>query len=177
MDKEARFFERIVRNGYWQKMPSVTEQITFGNRTFFSKYKRIDAPLDDALINRHRSGGIVLAHALVDEHGRVPFLAIDYNGGHAERFYHHAGRVLSELGYNDLVTFRSKTPEHLHLYVALENAALQEAIETGKMVSKKLEEKMTKAWRVLPCDDMPDVYNILNLPFEAYTPFKGSLHA
>jgi len=133
--------------------------------------------LDDVFIRYHCSGTITAAHSLIGDTGHVTHIVIDYNGSQPERFYHVAGKVLSDLGYNDLITFHSKTRGHLHLYIPVDKPALQEAIETGKIISKKLDEKMTKAWRVLPSDEVPDVYNILNLPFEAYTPFKGHHHA
>ncbi len=169
MDKEARFFERIVRTHYWVKRPTVVEQIPFGNRLFYSKYERIDAPLDDAVVEKHRQGRLTAAHSLVGNDGGIPHIMIDYNGSEPERFYHHSGRVLEYLGYDDLVTFRSKSPGHLHLYVACGAAALQEAIETGKIISEKLEEKLSKQWRVYPTDTLPDAYNIINLPYEIFT--------
>ncbi|UFS61406.1 DUF1882 domain-containing protein [Sulfurimonas sp. HSL-3221] len=178
MDREARFFEGIVRNHYWQKMPEVAEQIPFGNRTFFSKYKHIDAPLSDALINAHRAGQLTLAHPLVDDDGNVPFIVIDYNGDAAKHFYHHAGKVLAALGYGELITFQSATPQHLHLYIPCGNA-LQQAVEMGKIISQKLEEKMNRQWRVFPTDTLPDAYNIINLPYALFTPggSKGAQHA
>jgi len=170
MDKEARFYERIVRTHYWQKMPEVCERLRFENRTFFSKYRRIDAPLTDTLINRHRAREITLAHALVNRDGRVPFIVIDYNGDAPRHFYHHAGKVLGTLGYDDMVTFYSKTPQHLHLYIAAGGAALQHAVEMGKIISAKLEEKMQRQWRVFPTDSLPEAYNIMNLPYTLFTP-------
>jgi len=178
MEKEARFFERIVRSCYWQKMPEVAERIPFGNRTFFSKYKRIDAPLTDALINAHRARRLILAHPLVDDDGNVPFIVIDYNGDAPKHFYHHAGKVLHALGYEDLVTFHSESPKHLHLYIPC-GAALQHAVEMGKIISQKLEEKMNRQWRVFPTDTLPDAYNIINLPHALFTPgaIKGAPNA
>ena len=169
MLKESRFFERIVRTHYWQKMPSVAETITFENRTFFSKYKRIDAPLTDALIAQHRSHQLTLAHSLIDSDGSVPHIVIDYNGDAPKHFYHHAGKVLHALGYDDLVTFHSKTPKHLHLYIACRGTALQHAVEMGKIISQKLEEKMNRQWRIFPTDTVPEAYNIMNLPYTVFT--------
>lgn len=169
MDKEARFFERIVRSHYWQKMPEVVETIPFENRTFFSKYRRIDAPLTDRLINEHRSGTLTLAHSLVDDDGNVPHIVIDYNGDDPRHFYHHAGKVLHSLGYDDLITFTSKTPGHLHLYIPCDTCALQYAIEMGKIIAKNLEEKMNRQWRIFPNDRVPSSYNIMNLPMTLFT--------
>ena len=170
MDKEARFFERIVRDRYWLKMPEVIETIPFGNRTFFSKYKRIDEPLSDTVINRHRAHRLTAALPLADKNGNVPFIVIDYNGDTPKHFYHHAGKVLKSLGFEDLVTFQSKTATHLHLYVATGGTALQHAVEMGKIISEKLEEKMSRQWRVFPTDTLPDAYNIINLPYKLFMP-------
>ena len=169
MDKETRFFERIVRTHYWLKRPKVVDHISFGNRFFYSRYERIDAPLDEGVIEKHRQGQLIAAHSLIDDAGNVPHIAIDYNGTEPERFYHHSGRVLAHLGYDDLITFRSKSSGHLHLYIACSGIALQAAIKTGKIISEKLEEKLTKQWRVYPTDTLPDAYNIINLPYETFT--------
>lgn len=179
MDKETRFFERIVRSHYWLKMPEVVERIAFENRTFFSKYKRMNAPLDDRIVNEHRAGVLTAAHSLVSDAGTVPHIVIDYNGDAPKHFYHHSGRVLDAMGYSDLITFRSKTPSHMHLYIACDDAALQDAIEVGKIVSGKLEEKLTRQWRVYPTETLPKAYNIMNLPYEPFSlsPRQGAADA
>jgi len=169
MDKEARFFERIVRTHYWLKMPSVVEKIPFENRTFFSKYRRVSASLSDALINEHHHQDHALAHSLIADDGRVPHLLIDYNGSNPERFYHHAGKILGELGYHDLITFRSATPNHLHLYVFIDQSVLQKAFEQGKIINEKLMDKLTKEWNVLPSPNKPPEYAIATIPHERFS--------
>lgn len=169
MDKASRFFARIIRTHYWEKCPEVVEQITFENRILFSKYRRIDAPLTDTLINAHRAGNATLAHALVADDGSVPHMLIDYNGDAPERFYHHAGKLLADMNHGDLVTFQSKSQGHLHLYIPCENCTLQSAIEIGTIISQKLEAKLTRQWRVFPSDTMPEAYNIANLPYAIYS--------
>lgn len=169
MDKASRFFARIIRNHYWEKCSEVVEQIPFENRILFSKYQRIDAPLTDALINTHRSGTVTLAHALVGDDGNVPHILIDYNGDTPEHFYHHAGKLLAGMHHSDLVTFQSKSHGHLHLYIPIENCPLHSAIEIGTIISKKLEAKLTRQWRVFPSKAVPDAYNIANLPYTIYS--------
>ncbi len=169
MSPEARFFERIVRTHYWRKMPEIVERITFGNRTFFSKYLRIDAPIDDNLVRRHLEGEIVAAHSLADDEGNVTQLLIDYNGDDPRRFRHHALKMLAQEGFDDVSVFRSASPSHLHLYVFVEKQPLQSAIETGKIISEKLEAKLAKQWRIFPTDSLPEAYNIANLPYEPFS--------
>lgn len=169
MDKEARFFERIVRTHYWQKMPSVVEKIPFENRTFFSKYKRVDAPLTDALIAQHRQRRLILAHPLVDANDLVPHLLIDYNGNTPGRFYHHAGKILRDLGYEDIITFHSASPDHLHLYVFVDGLPLQKAYEQGRIINEKLMDKLSRQWNVLPSKSRPPEYAIAAVPYQRFS--------
>lgn len=168
MDKEARFFERIVRSHYWQKMPEIVDRITVGNRILFSKYKRIDAPLTDALIDEHRAGNITLAHSLMDTNKLVPHIMIDYNGTDPHFFFHHSGKLLHALDFNDLITFHSKTKGHLHLYIYVNNLPLQNAIEQGKIIDKELSRKLNRQWSVLPGIERPPLYTIAPLPFNRF---------
>ncbi|HHH72762.1 MAG TPA: DUF1882 domain-containing protein [Sulfuricurvum sp.] len=168
MDKEARFFERIVRSHYWQKMPEIVEKFPFRNRIFFSKFKRINAPLTHQLIDQHRAGNISIAHSLIDKEGLVPHLVIDYNGNDPKYFYHHAGKVLHALQYDDLITFHSKTPGHIHLYIFVNNLPLQKAYEQGKIIDKELRKKLQRQWALLPDIEKPQEYAIAQLPYRRF---------
>lgn len=165
MDKEARFFERIVRSHYWQKMPEIVESISIGNRTLFSKYKRIDAPLTDALIRKHRARYIILAHSLVSTDNLVPHILIEYNGKNPKFFLHHTRKILHTINLDDTIAFHAEEEGHLQLYIYVNNLPLQKAIEQGKIIDKELTLKLNKEWSVLPSTDGPAQYAIAQLPY------------
>lgn len=173
MTKTEQLLQCIDRSHYWQKMPEVVETIPFNNRTFFSKYRRIDAPLTDDLIRRHSAREITLAHSLIRPDRTARLFVIDYNGNAPQRFYHLSGVVLSALGVEALYTFHSKSEGHLHLYADCGVHPLQAVIELGKMASNELAARLERQWKVFPTEALPEAYNIINLPYE---PFSLATH-
>jgi hypothetical protein len=157
----------LIRDHYWLKHPSVIEEISFGGRTFLSKYEKINAYLNDELIQMHLDRKITLATSIPAD---AAYFVIDYNGSEKELFYHKAAKLLRSLDLNDFQAYESKTPSHLHLYVACGDISAPKREELGKIISNKLEERLQKQWRIFPNAGLPEAYNILNLP---YTLFKG----
>ncbi len=155
----------ICRQHYWIKRDHVIEQIHFNNRTFFSKYERIDDELTDDLIMEHLQHKITLAHALILPERRIENIVIDYNGNDAKHFFHHLKRQLQLQGIENFTAYQSKTPHHLHVYLHYAAMPLQEGIQLGKIISKKLSDNLPGQWRIYPNDNLPEAYNILNLPY------------
>lgn len=158
----------LNRDHYWIKHDAIVDSITFDGRTFFNKYERVDHPLTDNLINRHLAGDITIAHSLIYPDETVRNIVCDYNGKEPQRFYHRSKAILKALGFTSFTAYRTKTEGHLHLYIHCGRISLQEAIQLGTMISKKLAEKTPKQWRFFPTDQLPRQYNILNIPYALY---------
>jgi len=165
---------KMVNDHYWQKKDTVVSKLTFKGRTFYNKFEKIDAPLNQAVINKHLKTEITVAHSIVNKHGKVENIVIDYNGRDPERFYHKAQLLLRDEGYINFTAYKTKTEGHLHVYIHKGHTTLQEAIQLGKMLSMKLAAKQPKQWRMFPNVDMPDEYNILVLPYEVYAKERGA---
>jgi hypothetical protein len=165
---------KIITNHYWEKSDTVVDKISFKGRTFYNKFKKVDAPLNSQVIAKHLKGQVTVAHSLVNSHGKVENIVIDYNGRDPERFYHKAQLLLREEGYINFTAYTTKTEGHLHVYIHKGHTTLQEAIQLGKMISMKLAAKQPKQWRMFPNNDMPDEYNILTLPYEIYAKERGA---
>ena len=157
----------LIRDHYWLKHPSVVDKIPFGGRTFLSKYEKINAYLSDELIQEHLDRKITVATSIPQD---AAYFVIDYNGNEKELFYHKAAKLLRSQNLNNFEAYESKTPSHLHLYVACGDISAPKREELGKMISDKLEERLQKQWRIYPNSGLPEAYNILNLP---YNLFKG----
>jgi hypothetical protein len=164
---------KMVNNHYWLKSDNVVDKITFKDRVFYSKYKRVDEMLTQSVINRHLKGEITVAHSLVNNN-IVENIVIDYNGLDTQRFYHKAQLLLREEGYINFTAFTTKTKGHLHLYIHKGHTTLQEAVHLGKIISMKLAAKQPKQWKVFPTMDVPMEYNILNLPYDIYAKERGA---
>jgi len=165
---------KMITDHYWEKSDTVVDKISFKGRTFYNKFKKINAPLNGQVINKHLKGDVTVAHSLVNSHGKVENIVIDYNGRDPERFYHKAQLLLREEGYINFTAYKTKTEGHLHVYIHKGHTTLQEAIQLGKMISMKLAAKQPKQWRMFPNNDMPDEYNILALPYEVYAKERGA---
>ncbi len=162
----------ICRDHYWIKRDFIVKQIAFENRTFFSKYERLNEKLSDDLISKHQLQNVTIAHSLIWPDGYVRYIAIDYNGEEKEKFYHRLKPVLEEMRIDDYVLLDSKTEKHMHVYLHYKPMPLQDAVQLGKIISKKLEEKLDKTWRIYPSDTLPEDYNILNLPYNTFVVHK-----
>ncbi len=165
---------KIVNDHYWLKQDSIVSKIPFKGRTFYNKFERVDAMLNQSVINKHLKGEITVAHSLINKHNKVENIVIDYNGRDPERFYHKAQLLLREEGFINFTAYKTKTQGHLHLYIHKGHTTLQEAIQLGKTLSMKLAAKQPKQWRMFPNNDMPPEYNILVLPYEVYAKERGA---
>ena len=165
---------KMITDHYWEKSDTVVDKISFKGRTFYNKFKKVDAPLNSQVIAKHLKGQVTVAHSLVNSHGKVENIVIDYNGRDPERFYHKAQLLLRKEGYINFTAYTTKTEGHLHVYIHKGHTTLQEAIQLGKMISMKLASKQPKQWRMFPNNDMPDEYNILTLPYEVYAKERGA---
>ncbi len=165
---------KMLGDHYWEKKSTVVDKLTFKGRTFYNKFEKIDAPLNQSIINKHIKGEITVAHSIVNKYKKVENIVIDYNGRDPERFYHKAQLLLREEGYINFTAYKTKTQGHLHVYIHKGHTTLKEAIQLGKMISMKLSAKQPKQWRMFPNDDMPNEYNILTLPYEVYSKERGA---
>ena len=165
---------KMVSDHYWEKKTSVVNKLSFKGRTFYNKFEKVNAPLNQSVINRHIKGEITVAHSVVDKRGIVENIVIDYNGRDPERFYNKTQLLLREEGYINFTAYETKTKGHLHVYIHKGHTTLQEAIQLGKMISMKLAAKQPKQWKMFPNADMPDEYNILTLPYEVYAKERGA---
>lgn len=165
---------KMITDHYWIKRETVVDKISFKGRTFYNKFERVNAPLNQAVINQHLKGEITVAHSLINSHNKVENIVIDYNGTDPERFYHRTQLLLREEGFINFTAFQSKSHGHLHVYIHKGHTTLHEAIQLGKTLSMKLATKQPKQWKIFPNDEMPNEYNILTLPYEVYAKERGA---
>lgn len=165
---------KMLTDHYWQKQSSIVSKIEFKGRTFYNKYEKIENRLTQAIIDKHLKKEITVAHSLINKHNKVENIVIDYNGRDPERFYHKAQLLLREEGYINFTAFETKTPGHLHLYIHKGHTTIPEAIQLGKTLSMKLAAKQPKQWKMFPNQEMPEEYQILNIPYEVFAKERGA---
>jgi len=165
---------KMLTDHYYLKKPTTVEKILHGGRTFYNKFERVDKTLTHQIISQHLKKEITVAHELVNKHGKVENIVVDYNGRDPERFYHKAQLLLREEGYINFTAYETATPGHLHLYIHKGHTTLHEAYQLGKMISMKLAAKQPKQWKMFPSQEVPPEYNILTLPYAVYAKERGA---
>jgi hypothetical protein len=165
---------KIVKSPYYIKRDKIVEKRLFKGKTYFDKYERIDESLTRMVINKHGSGEMTIAHALINERDKVENIVFDYNGRDPERFWHKAQLLLREEGFINFTAYETKTHGHLHLYVHKGHTELQEAYKIAQMLSLKLAKTTPREWKMFPNPDIPREFNILNLPKAVFKKERGA---
>ena len=155
----------IFDTHYYIKRESIVAKIPFGNRTLYSKYQRIDTPLTQHLIQKHQNYRETVAIPLL-HNARTNYLLMEYTGERHQHFYHLVTHLLSMLHIADYQIYQGRDEEHLQLFVAVDNLPLLDAEAQLLAISNTLEQKLTKQWRCLPSSQLPDEYNIAELPYK-----------
>jgi hypothetical protein len=168
---------KIINRPYYIKESATVNKISYNNRTFFDKFRKVDKTLTQQVIKQHLNKDVTVAHQLANRMGKVENIVFDYNGRDPQRFYHRAQLMLREEGFINFTAFESKTHGHLHLYVHKGHTTLSEAYQLGKTLSMKLGTKMPKQWKMFPNPDLPPEFNILILPYGVYAKERGAAWA
>jgi hypothetical protein len=150
---------------YYIKRPSIVKKISFDNRTFYSKFERIDEPLSDLVISQHLAGDYTVAIPLIEDN-KIDKLVIEYKGSNSMRFYHLSNHILKTLNITKYSHYRGAKDDKITLIISVDRLPIDEAYSIVNRVSDALSSKMTKEWKSLPDISLPNEYNILVLPYE-----------
>ncbi|RUM75887.1 MAG: hypothetical protein DSZ12_02850 [Sulfurovum sp.] len=150
---------------YYIKRPTIVEQISFNNRTFYAKFERINEPLTHLLLTQHLRKQYTIALPLL-ENNHTNYLLIEYKGKEYQRFYHLIKHLFKTLKIDNYTIYQGKSVEYLQVFIAVNNLSLADADAKLQELSCALESKMVKNWKCLPSLSLPDAYNIVTLPYK-----------
>jgi hypothetical protein len=149
---------------YYLKSPSIVERIEHHGRTFYSKFLRIDQPVNEILLRQHLDHEITLALPLLqDKQGDR--LVIEYEGEEPERFVQTLRHLFAHLGHRNYALYQGNRSEQRTAILFLPKQSLDALHETGEALSQMLQTRLPRAWRILPDRRLPDDYNIYTLPY------------
>jgi hypothetical protein len=149
---------------YYLKSSSIVESIEYRGRTFYSKFRRIDEPVNEILIRQHLHREITLALPLI-RHGEGNKLVIEYLGEEPERFLQTLIRLFEHLELRDYTLYRGKRGTRRTVILPLPVQSLDSLHELGGRLSDMLQTRLPKSWRILPDKRLPERYNIFTLPY------------
>jgi hypothetical protein len=150
---------------YYLKSSAIVEKILHDGRTFYSKFRRYDRPVNPILIRQHLDREITLALPLL-RHGEGSLLVIEYLGEEPELFLSTLAHLFHHLGIRDYRSYRGKRENRRTVLVPVPVQSLESLHALGGKISDMLRTRLEKSWRILPDRRLPEDYNIFTLPYE-----------
>jgi len=154
---------KFSNNHYYIQKESIVEKVIFNNRTFYSKFEKVDALLTPVLMKQHFNHEITLAVPLV-ENGCVNYLVIEYQQEDWSTFYSLIKHLLKTLGVEDFFSYRNSKKELLQLFIPRQNIQLEQAYREVENIKHHLELKSKKSYKIYPNKNLPENHNIIVLP-------------
>ena len=142
---------------------TIVEKILFNNRTFYSKYEKIDTPLTQELIEQHKRDELTLALPLI-ENDMVNYLVIEYYQEDWQSFYSLIKHLFRTLNIIDYKAYKNPNKELLQIFITRTNTSLNTAYEEIDKIKQTLELKSKKSYRIFPNKNSPKNYNIITFP-------------
>ncbi len=152
---------------YYVKRRSIVEKITFNHRTFYAKFERIDEALTDTVFSQHLNRQYTIAASILDQ-GKTNNLILEYRGTEPSRFYHTSKHLMHTFQIKNYRYYKGKRDNYLQLFIPVEALPLDAADEMVHKISDALEIRLTKEWKCFPDKSLPESYNIITLPYQAY---------
>jgi L-rhamnose mutarotase len=90
---------------------------------------------------------------------------LEYKGEAYQRFYHLIKHLFNTLKIKNYQIYQGKEREKIQVFVEVDQLTLEEADNKLLEISDALRQKLTKKWKCLPSSSLPDVYNIITLPY------------
>jgi len=142
---------------------SIVEKITFNNRIFYSKYKKVTTPLTSILLKQHQNHDIHLALPLIEDK-RVNYLVIEYYQEDWRAFYALVKHLLKNLHINLYYSYRDEKKMLLQIFIPRDNISLEVAYKEVENIKYLLNLKLKKSYKIFPNSNLPKNYNIITLP-------------
>ncbi len=148
---------------FYIRSKSIVEKITFNNRVFYSKYKKITSPLTPILLKQHQNHDINLALPLI-ENNRVNYLVIEYYQEDWKAFYSLIKYLLKNLHIDLYFSYRDEKELLLQIFIQRDNIDLETAYKEVENIKYLLNLKLKKSYKIFPNSNLPKNYNIITLP-------------
>lgn len=148
---------------FYIQSDSIVEKIIFNNRTFYSKYKKIDTPLTKEHLDQYKKDKLTLALPLI-ENDMVNYLVIEYYQEDWQSFYSLIKHLFKTLDINNYIAYKNPHKKLLQIFILRRNTPLDIAYEDIDKIKQTLELKSKKSYRIFPNKNSPKNYNIITFP-------------
>jgi len=147
---------------YYLKLPAIQEKIVWNERTFYSKFRRIDrSPLSDLEDGRLAADSRLYLPLL--EEGKGRYLAIEYSGADPKAFLQALEYLGRHLETGPVIRLTGDERGAVFLVTAEEKSTADTLHRLGEKFSRLLATRFQKAWKILPDPAIPESYNVYPL--------------
>ncbi len=148
---------------FYIQSDKIVEKIIFNNRTFYSKYEKINTPINKKIIEQYKKDELTLALPLIED-DIVNYLVIEYYQEDWQSFYSLIKHLFKTLDISNYITYKSPNKEPLQIFIKSTNTPLDIAYEKVGKIKQILELKSKKSYRIFPNKNSPKNYNIIRFP-------------
>ncbi len=149
---------------HYRKHPSIVSRTEHDGRTLYSRFARVDRPLDDRSIREHLAGIQTLALPLTYA-GEGSGIVFIYDGTSPERFVHLFEHLMHQQRITDYTVFRGRSETIRLLILPCSLQPITSLYAFARELSASLEEALPRSWKILPDPSLPEGWNILTIPY------------
>jgi len=150
---------------YYIQRDTIVDKIKFNNRTFYSKFEKIDRPPTPLLIEQHLHREFTIALPLITNN-HTNYIVLEYEKEETNYFYHLLKHLLKSLYITEFYTYEGSTKRVVQIFIPIGDTPLKEAYKKVKNIKQTLELKSSKRCKIFPDENLPKNYNKIIIPIE-----------
>lgn len=150
---------------YYIQKDSIVDKIKFNNRTFYTKFKKIDTPPTQLLVEQHLNREFTIALPLINNN-HTNYIVLEYEKEETNHFYHLLKYLLKSLYITQFYTYQSSRENFVQIFIPTGNITLQVAYQKAEKIKQMLEIKSFKRCKIFPDINLPKNYNKITIPIK-----------
>jgi len=150
---------------YYIQRDMIVDKIKFNNRTFYSRFEKIDTPPTPLLIEQHLNREFTIALPLITNN-YTNYIVLEYEKEETNYFYHLLKHLLKSLYITEFYTYEGSINGVVQIFIPIENTPLKEAYKKIKIIKQILELKSSKRCKIFPDENLPKNYNKIIIPIK-----------
>ncbi len=152
-------------NFYYIQRDSIVDKIKFNNRTFYSKFEKIDTPPTPLLIEQHLNREFTIALPLITDN-HINYIVLEYEKDKNSHFYHLLKHLLKSLYITNFYTYESSKENLIQIFIPIKYNSITDVYKEVEKIKQILEIKSSKRCKILPDKNLPKNYNKITLPIK-----------
>ncbi|NOZ91370.1 MAG: DUF1882 domain-containing protein [Epsilonproteobacteria bacterium] len=149
---------------YYIQRDSIVDKIKFNNRTFYSKFEKIETPPTPMLIKQHLNREFTIALPLINDN-HINYIVLEYEKEENNHFYYLLKHLLKSLYITNFYTYESRD-NLIQIFIPIKDISIKETYKEIEKIKQILELKSSKRCKILPDENLPKNYNKITLPIK-----------